>query len=99
MAVNRLNCLFNRAQHRWRFCTTTFQAFLDNLLLPRPLLDAFGIGLGPTRQIFERGKDALEFRVEIFVAGLGQIFQRKLQNVAVGPRRDWKNVIEIIQGE
>src|SRR4030095_5056247 len=70
-------------------------ASLMQLLSPRALLDSLRIGLGPPRQIFERGPNALKFCIEIFVVELRQIFEGQFQNVAVGAGRDWENMIEI----
>src|SRR5437868_13949188 len=95
MPVDGLDRFFNPPLHLRRFSTTPFQAFLDGLLFTGALLDSLGVGLGPPRQILERGQNALKFRIKIFLAKLGQIFQRQFQDVAVGPGRDWENVIEI----
>src|SRR5437762_768849 len=97
VAVNRLDRFLNRPLHLWRFGATAFQTFLDNLLLARAFLDPFGIGLGPSWQVFQRGKDALEFGEKILIAKLRQILQRQGEDETVGAGRDWKNVIEITE--
>src|SRR5207237_8085810 len=95
VAVNSFNSFFDRALYLRGFGATPFQTFLDDLLFTGALLDSLGVGLGPPRQIFERGENALKFRIKIFLAKLRQIFQRQFQNGAVGARGDWENMIEI----
>ena len=56
-----------------------------------------GIGFSPARQIFQRGNDALEFRVKIFVLKRREFFERELEDVPVSPGCDRKFVIVIAQ--
>ena len=48
-------------------------------------------------KIFQRGQNALQFRVIIFLFVLVQLIERDLQNVTVGARRDRKFMFEIAQ--
>jgi hypothetical protein len=70
-----LDCL----DHVRRFVAPAFEAPLHDLLFTRALRDAGGIGFTPARQVIERGDDALEFGVEIFVAIRLQIRERDLR--------------------
>ena len=56
---------FDRALHLRRFLTTPLQTSFHDFLFARALGDFFRIGLGPPRQIFERGQNALELGVEM----------------------------------
>ena len=63
--------------HLRRFLATPLEPLLDDLLLARPLRDAVGIGFAAPRQIFQRGHDALEFGVEIFVLKAAPAFRAR----------------------
>ena len=53
------------------------------------------IDLGAPRQILERGQDALELAVKIFVFVFGEIFQRHLKNEPIRPGRDRQFLISV----
>ena len=59
--------------------------------------DPLRVGLRPARQIFQRGQDALQFRVEIFLLVFAQLLERDLQDVPVSAGRDRKFMLEIAQ--
>ena len=74
---------------------TTFQPTLDDFLLANALRDALRIGLSALRQIFERGQDALEFGIKIFLLIFGQILPCDLQNVPISAGRDRQPAIVV----
>jgi hypothetical protein len=90
--------LLDRFLHLRRLGATPFEPAFDDFFFAGPFPDAVGVGLGPSRKIFERGDDALEFGVEVFVFELRQLSQCHLENVAVRPRRD-RQLVFVIRNE
>src|SRR5436305_219110 len=85
--------LFNCLLDLWRFRATAFQTPLDDLLFTNALCDAFWIGFGAFWQIFERSKNALQFRIEVFLLVFRKIVQPNFQNVSIRPRSDRQSAL------
>ena len=66
-AIDLGESLLDRLLHQRRFLAAPLQPALDDFLLPGALRDALRIGLGAPREIFQRGDDALQLRIEIFL--------------------------------
>src|SRR5262249_55044509 len=65
--------LFNCLLDLRRFRATTFQTSLDDFLFTNAFRDAFWIGLGAFWQIFERGQNTLQLRIEVFFSMFAEI--------------------------
>ena len=83
-AVDLRHGLRDRVLHLRRFVAAPLEPALDDFFLADAFRDAFRIGLRAARQIFQRGNDALEFRVKLFVLERRQLFERDLEDVPIG---------------
>ena len=80
-AVDFRERLRDRRLHLRRFLATPFQASLDDLFFAGAFRDPLRIALGPARQIFERGHDALQFGVEILVLEWSRNFSSAISSM------------------
>ena len=94
ICVDRLR---DRGLHLRRILAAPLEPALDDLFLAGAFRDSFRIGLRPAREVFQRGNDALEFRVEILVLEWRQLFERDLEDVPIGAGRDREFVIVIAE--
>ncbi len=83
--------------HLRRFRATAFETSLDDFLFSNALRDTLWVGFGTLWQIFERGQNALQFRVEILVLVFGKILQRNIQDIAICARRDRQSALAVEQ--
>ena len=96
-AVDLRHRLRDRRLHFWRVEATPLEPPFDDLFLARPFGDAVGIGLGPAREVFQGGDNALKLRVKLVVLKRRELFQRDLEDVTVGARSDREFVIVIAE--
>ena len=74
LSVDLCQGFVDRLLHLRRFGTKSLQASLDDLFFSNALCDPFWISFGALRQVFERGQNALQFRIKILVLVSGEIF-------------------------
>ena len=65
--------LFDCLLHLRRFRTSTLETPFDDSLFANSFCNSFRFGFGSLRQIFERGQNALQFRVKIFLLLVGEV--------------------------
>ena len=67
LAINGRKRPFDAALHLRRFLTSAFQASFDDLFFAGSFRHSFRIGFCAAREVLQRGQDALEFRVKLFL--------------------------------
>ena len=67
LAINGRQRSFDASLHLRRFLTPAFQSPFDDLLFARSFGHALRIGFRAAREVLQRGQDALEFRVKLFL--------------------------------
>ena len=97
LSVDLRQCLFNRLLDPRRFFATALETPLDDFFFTSAFCDPFRIGFRAFRQIFERGQNALQLGVKIFLLVLGEILQRDFQDVTICAGRDWQSAFAIEQ--
>ena len=85
ISIDLRHCFFDRLLDLW----------LDDLLFTGAFRNSFRIRFGALRQILERGQNALQFRIKIFVLVVGEILQRDFENVTISTGRDRQPALAI----
>src|SRR5262249_29667812 len=87
MFDSKLNCILDLGA----FNAKPQDSTLDDFLFSRTFPDFVLFGGGAVRKVFQRGKNAFQIKIHIFIRVLAQLLECEAKDEIVGSRVDWKN--------